>query len=181
MLDKWFPPGIAVACLMRRRSLSLRLVPPLPLSLLSSSHTSWSSRPSLLQQVYYWVYDFVPHLVANAIGVCEKNTPPEKNARWNISFQSTKSGAGEQFLLSSHKKECFFTDTGIRLSCYHNQCNRSPRPQLEPQITSLEKCNLNLTIFETPNYIISWVGVGGSCSVGDIRLSCCCYRDRIVK
>ena len=28
-------------------------------------------------------------------GVCEKNTPPENGTRWNISFQSTKSGAGE--------------------------------------------------------------------------------------
>ena len=32
-------------------------------------------------------------------GVCEKNTPPEKNTCGKISFQSTKSGAGEQFLL----------------------------------------------------------------------------------
>ena len=30
--------------------------------------------------------------------VCEKNTPSENNRHWNISFQITKSGAGEQFL-----------------------------------------------------------------------------------
>ena len=27
-------------------------------------------------------------------GVCEKNTPLDKNGHWNVSFQSTKSGAG---------------------------------------------------------------------------------------
>ena len=32
-------------------------------------------------------------------GVCEKNTPREKNTHWNVSVQSTKSGAGLQFLL----------------------------------------------------------------------------------
>ena len=35
-----------------------------------------------------------------ATGVCEKNTPPEKNTpNWNISFQITKPGVGLQFLL----------------------------------------------------------------------------------
>ena len=29
----------------------------------------------------------------------EKNTPPKDRTRWKISFDSTKSGAGEQFLL----------------------------------------------------------------------------------
>ena len=32
-------------------------------------------------------------------GVCEKNTPPEKKTLGTISLQSTKSGAGEGFLL----------------------------------------------------------------------------------
>ena len=31
-------------------------------------------------------------------GACERNTPPENTTPWNISFQSTKSGAGLQFL-----------------------------------------------------------------------------------
>ena len=41
-----------------------------------------------------------------------KNTPPENNTHWNVSFQSTISGAGEQFLLwdcrarACAKKEC---------------------------------------------------------------------------
>ena len=33
---------------------------------------------------YYW----------GPTGVCEKSTPPEIHKHWNISFQSTKSGAG---------------------------------------------------------------------------------------
>ena len=32
-------------------------------------------------------------------GVCENNTPPERRTDGKISFQSTKSGAGEQLLL----------------------------------------------------------------------------------
>ena len=32
-------------------------------------------------------------------GVCEKITPRANNMSWNASFQSTKSGAGDQFLL----------------------------------------------------------------------------------
>ena len=53
-------------------------------------------------------------------GVCEKNTPPEKNTRWTTSFQSTKSGAGLQFLLwdcrarACAQKECF-----VHRSQYH--------------------------------------------------------------
>ena len=31
--------------------------------------------------------------------VCDKSTPPEKNSHRNISFRSTESGAGEQFVL----------------------------------------------------------------------------------
>ena len=31
-------------------------------------------------------------------GVCERNTPPEKNTHGNLSFKNTKQGAGEQFL-----------------------------------------------------------------------------------
>ena len=45
--------------------------------------------------------------------------------------------------------------------------NRNPRPQLEPQITSLEKCNVNSSISETPVYYISVVGVRGSYSIGE--------------
>ena len=47
-----------------------------------------------------------------------KNTSPEKNTRWKISFQSTKPRAGEQFLLldcrarACAKGAFFFTDTG---------------------------------------------------------------------
>ena len=54
-------------------------------------------------------------------GVCEKNTPPEKNTGWKISFENTKSRAGLQFLLVGRmakaraKRSVFFTDTGIRL------------------------------------------------------------------
>ena len=33
-----------------------------------------------------------------------------------------------------------------------NQWDRNPRPQLEPQITSSERCNANQTILETPIY-----------------------------
>ena len=32
-------------------------------------------------------------------GVCEKNTPSDKKTGWKISFESTQSGAGLQFLL----------------------------------------------------------------------------------
>ena len=47
-----------------------------------------------------------------------------------------------------------------------SRSKRTPRPQLEPQITSLDKCNINQTLLETPVYSISWVGVGGSYSIG---------------
>ena len=52
-------------------------------------------------------------------GVCEKNTPPPKKTFGKTSFQSTKSGSGEQFLLldsrawACAKGVCLFTDTGI--------------------------------------------------------------------
>ena len=36
----------------------------------------------------------------------------------------------------------------------------SPPPQLEPQITSLEKCKINKIILETPDYEMFGVGVG---------------------
>ena len=36
---------------------------------------------------------------SNDTGVCDKNTPPDKNTGWNISFESTASGAGLQSLL----------------------------------------------------------------------------------
>ena len=54
-------------------------------------------------------------------GVCEKITPTEEYAEWNISFQSTQSGAGEWFLLlDCRARACakgvfLFTDTGVRL------------------------------------------------------------------
>ena len=38
-------------------------------------------------------------VVIMLIPVSVKSIPPEKNAHWNISFQITKSGAGQQFLL----------------------------------------------------------------------------------
>ena len=49
-------------------------------------------------------------------GVCEKNTPPDKKTGWNISFESTKSGAGLQFLLlgrmaKAHGKGVFLLQT----------------------------------------------------------------------
>ena len=50
--------------------------------------------------------------------VCEKRTPPGKNILVKTSFQSTKSGGGEQFLpldcrATARAKETFlFTDTG---------------------------------------------------------------------
>ena len=53
-----------------------------------------------------------------ATDVCEKNTPPEINSHWSISFQSAKSVAGEQFLLLACRaracaKILLFTDTDI--------------------------------------------------------------------
>ena len=44
------------------------------------------------------------------------------------------------------------TSTASFLTSICNQRNRNPRPQLEPQITSLDKCNINLTIAETHIY-----------------------------
>ena len=50
-----------------------------------------------------------------------------------------------------------------------NQWNGNPRPQLEPQMTSLDKCNIKQLILETPIYQMFGVGVGGSYSIGDLR------------
>ena len=57
-----------------------------------------------------------------AAGVCEKDTPPEKSTHWNSSFQNTKSGAGEQFLLLDCRaracaKGLFFFHTHRYHSC----------------------------------------------------------------
>ena len=58
-------------------------------------------------------------------GVCEKNTPPEKEYG-NTSFKNTTSGAGEQFLLLDFKakactKGCLFvTDTDMM--CFDCRC-----------------------------------------------------------
>ena len=51
-------------------------------------------------------------------GVCEKNTPPEKNTGGEISFESTESGAGEQFppldcKVDAHVKGVFSADIGM--------------------------------------------------------------------
>ena len=62
-----------------------------------------------------------PLIITNDInvgtGVCEKNTPPEKKCGQKSS-QSTKSGAGAQFLpldcrTKAHVKDVFFTDNSI--------------------------------------------------------------------
>ena len=52
-------------------------------------------------------------------GVCERTTPPKNHTRWSVSFQKTKSGAGEQFLLLDCKaracaKIMFLSGTGIK-------------------------------------------------------------------
>ena len=52
------------------------------------------------------------HACRQGAGVCE-NTPPENETLWKISFQSTKSGAGEQFLpldgiARARIRGCFF-------------------------------------------------------------------------
>ena len=58
--------------------------------------------------MYMYTYIYVIICIYVSFGLAEllsayipvsvnKNTPPEKNTRWNISFQSTESGAGEQF------------------------------------------------------------------------------------
>ena len=53
-------------------------------------------------------------------GVCEKSTPPEKNNRhWIVSFQSTKSGAGEQFLLLDCRARACAKGALLRRHRYH--------------------------------------------------------------
>ena len=53
-------------------------------------------------------------------GVCEKNTPPEKKTCEKIGFQSTKAGAGQQFLLldcrARARIEGVFVQTPVLLS-----------------------------------------------------------------
>ena len=57
--------------------------------------------------------------IQDPTGVCEQKHPPEKSSHWNIGFQSTKSGAGEQFLLldcramACTKGVCLFTDISM--------------------------------------------------------------------
>ena len=48
--------------------------------------------------IYTYVYTYIyiyrhPH---NSTGVCKRKTPPKKKTRERISFENTKSGAGEQ-------------------------------------------------------------------------------------
>ena len=52
----------------------------------------------------------------------EKQVSLDKTTGWKISFESTKSAAGLQFLMlgrmaKAHEKECFFTGTGS--TAYH--------------------------------------------------------------
>ena len=61
-------------------------------------------------------------------GVCDKNTPPEKGTGRTIRLQSTKSEAGEQFLLldcraEARVKNMFFTDTGIYKRAQRCECH----------------------------------------------------------
>ena len=42
----------------------------------------------------------------------------------------------------------------------------NPRPQLEPQMTSVDKCRISCISLDTPDYQISVVGVVGSYSIG---------------
>ena len=51
--------------------------------------------------------------------------------------------------------------------------NRNPRPQLEPQITSFEKCKIIwFLLIGTPVYSMFGVGVGDSCSIGEHPPAC---------
>ena len=67
-----------------------------------------------------------------SVCVCDEkeNTPPEKKTGGNVSFQNTKSGAGEQRLQDSghaaglqgrgwHNRNVFFTDTSIHIHIMH--------------------------------------------------------------
>ena len=50
--------------------------------------------------IYIYIHICIhKHILYTHAGVCEKNTPPEHHTHWNRSLLSTKSGAGEQFLL----------------------------------------------------------------------------------
>ena len=58
----------------------------------------------------------VQFIQARYTGVCDKNTPPEKKALAEISFENTNSGAGEEFLLKDCRgdarlKGMFFSQT----------------------------------------------------------------------
>ena len=46
-------------------------------------------------------------------GICEKNTPPENNTHWKISFQSSKSSAGEQFVLLDCRERAGIKRSGL--------------------------------------------------------------------
>ena len=57
--------------------------------------------------------------IQTSTGVCEKNTPPEKNTLGKTGFQSIKSGGGEQLTLlcyvhgqGSSTRSVFSSDTG---------------------------------------------------------------------
>ena len=58
-------------------------------------------------------HEDAPREAPRVTGVCENKTPLDNKTGWNISFESTKSGAGLQFLLlgrmaKAHGKGVFF-------------------------------------------------------------------------
>ena len=60
----------------------------------------------------------IPFHIITPVSV-KKNTPPDKTTGWNISSETTKSGAGLVSAAGSHgqgqsKRNVDFTDTGIR-------------------------------------------------------------------
>ena len=77
-----------------------------------------------------WIYIYIYTLdmyvciyiyICICICVCEKNTPPENHIRGKISFQSTKSGAGEQFLLLDCKARAFAKGMCIYIYIYRER------------------------------------------------------------
>ena len=94
-------------------------------------------------RIYIYIYIYLSlyiyiyiHGETFTTGVCEKNAPLRKIiGHWDVSFRSTKSGAGEQFCCQAAGKrlvqeECFFTDTGVQVRQKH-----APANDTETQVT----------------------------------------------
>ena len=100
-----------------------------------------------------------------ALKGCQKHAPEKKLKRLSLPRQRGTPMMAHLQLPDYFNVERTSPRYLCKLSCppeVVNQRNRNPQAQLDPQITSLETCNINSTRLETPGLLFVRVRAGRS-------------------